>query len=155
MPSPLLCTWNDTQLLVERLTDAVGHDWVQHRYPGRDGTEVESMGRRPRDFRAELVFMGATWVDDAWAFIQSVEDPEGAAGTFTHPWWGSMSAVIDQVDVTHVDRQTGAAKVTAHILEAVVTPFAFAATSTLSSAIASTDVAIAGASAAVAGLATE
>lgn len=159
---PLVCIWSGHELQVTRISDDVGHDWVEHVYPGRDGAELESMGARPRRFDLEALFMGVTWREDALDFLTQVQEAPTIADfdldemtqitTLIHPWWGSISGAMGQARVTHEDRVHSSARITCTFVEGTAAPFAFEASASLPAAVAGAEAAHAGASAALAAL---
>lgn len=150
---PLSCTWRGLPLTVVRLTDEFGHDWVEHNYPGRDGAEVESMGRKAARFSGEAVFNGPTWHIQALGFVAMVENASlTGTGDFVHPFWETFTGTMLSARITHEDRKHDHARVEFTFLEAEAAPFAFAVASTLASAAAAASAASAAVAAALAAL---
>ena len=147
-----LASWKGLSLVVTRLTEQVGHDWVQHTYPGRDGVELESMGGRADRLELELQFFGDTWWEDLLVFLAAVRQP-GPPDTFVHPIWGSVEGVMTDVRVVHEDRRHSSARVEAVFVAGTAATFAFSASTTLDGAAAGVTAAASDLSSATAALA--
>lgn len=150
---PLPCRWEGLTITAERIVDDFGRDWTQHAYPGRDGVEVEDMGKRPARFDVDAVFFGETWFVELDWFVRLVRSaPARTVGTFEHPFWGSFDGTIESVRVTHVDRKHNVGRVTFTFFESTAAPFAFEVSSSLASATAAAEAAVTTATAALAAL---
>ena len=144
---PLLCTWQGIVLQVTRVSDQYGRTWVEHAYPGRDGVELEDMGRQARRMTLEVVFNGSSWFVDLWTLKDAVESAPTVAGNFVHPYLGTFFGVLRDLNVEHVDQKEDYARATCTFVEGALAPFAFAVSTTLASAAAAAEAASAAATA--------
>lgn len=147
---PMQCTISGIQVGVLRITDQLGHAWVEHSYPGRDSTSFESLGRRPRAFQVEAVFMGLSWYHDLIWLRSKIE--AGEQSIFVHPYWGTHLGVVRDFSVTHQDKKKDYAEARFTFVEGVQTAFSFSTSATLMTASASVSASATAASSALAAL---
>lgn len=72
---------------------------AQHKYPYRDGADLDDMGREPRTTRITAIFAGPTYESDLGGLISIVDD--GQVATFRHPILGQYQARASITSITH------------------------------------------------------
>lgn len=63
---------------------------AQHKYPYRDGADLDDMGREPRKTTMSIIFTGDDYESRLSEFLELVDD--GATDTFRHPILGQWEA---------------------------------------------------------------
>ena len=93
------------------ITDAFARRVARHRYPYKDGAELEDVGGEARQVDAELIFRGDTYLADLLSFLKVCT--QGATGALIHPLFGSMRAKCQSANVRHEQSRRNAASVAA------------------------------------------
>lgn len=94
---------------VERTADSFERRLHEHEYYGRDGADLEDMGRKARRTQLTAVFLGPEYEGDLGALLKVID--EGTAGTFWHPILGSWQARLERAEVEHGHERRDAATV--------------------------------------------
>jgi prophage DNA circulation protein len=101
-----------------------------HKYPKRDKSLPEDLGRDAREISVQAFMVGADYVERANRLLAAAEEP--GPGTLVHPWLGSMRVtLINKVRVTF-DKNLGLARVQLSFVEAGELTFPTADSSTQS-----------------------
>ena len=133
--------------IATRIQDETGQEWVAHTYPGRDGQEVEAVGRRPRICQVEGVFIGPDWLDRV-VQVQELANAD-AVTTFTHPYLLQLEGVIQDLRMDFDLRRRDHAAVSFRFTEAAPALQSFSVALSVPSAITAADLAITDATAAL------
>lgn len=109
--------WKGVPFPTSKFTMSLRHDLVQHKYPGKDGANVEDTGRAPFHFTASIPFLngtvpgkGETWdipYPTQYRKFMSVS-AEGATGVMVHPEFGPVFCKLDSCEtVWSAERRDG------------------------------------------------
>lgn len=83
----------------QALEDSLVRRIVQHKYPYRDGADLEDLGREPRPTTVTAVFYGPTYEADLSGFMAWVD--EGKTRDFIHPILGKWKAKLSLPGISH------------------------------------------------------
>lgn len=148
--TPVQCTYRGWPLDVVSISDSSGRSWVQHQYLGGNHIDLEQTGRLPDRFELEVLVNGRAWLADLRSIRRLLDEPTPAV--FVHPFLGRFFGVMQDMQVTHTDRQHDHARVRMTFVAGGEQIKAFAVTQTVPSAVASAELASAAATAALAAL---
>ena len=102
-------------LEIESITDSITRRFAEHKYPWRNGADIDDMGREPRKTTIAAVFQGSDYEDDLNNYIRLVD--EGVSGTFQHPLFGSWNAKCNITNISHQPDDRDCAKVDMEFIE--------------------------------------
>src|SRR5574343_193955 len=98
-------SWRGISFPISRLSTDVEQRLVEHEYPDRDGSYMESVGRKPIHIKAKIPFnnwispgKGETWVkgdlfpNTYRKFVAACAD--NSPGVFEHPVYGKFTAKV-------------------------------------------------------------
>jgi prophage DNA circulation protein len=83
-----IASFRGVQFDVESISDSTDRRVVEHKFPYRDGGNLEDTGRDPRAWDIEATFFGADYLQ-RFIDLMRVAD-EGATGPFVHPVQGTF-----------------------------------------------------------------
>ena len=97
------CKWRETSFPVSEMSTTIGQRLIEHKYPDRDGSHVESLGREPIKVSAKCLFYNnvSRGRTEHWDFgvlfptvySQFLEDCKNkSVGVFQHPILGQFDA---------------------------------------------------------------
>lgn len=94
-----LASFRGIEFNVLSVGDAFSRRVVEHKYPYRDGADLEDIGREPRETTLQAVFHGEGALSDLGSLIALWD--EGKTGLFQHPLLGSWQTKIISMQVQH------------------------------------------------------
>lgn len=97
------------------ITDTFARRVAQHKFPYKDGAQLEDIGAEARPISAEIVFHGTDYLADLLAFLAVAN--VGATGALIHPVLGAVQAKVVRTEVRHEEARRDSATVTAEFLE--------------------------------------
>ena len=95
----LPASFRGVQAEVERVDDSAGNDLVKHRYPYRNGADVENFGRTEHEIPVEFVLWGEDYESQLKALLDALESLD--TGELVHPIFGSMTCHAQTWKVSH------------------------------------------------------
>ena len=109
--------WKGVPFPTSQFSLELRHDLARHKYPDRDGENIEETGRAALQFTASIPFLngatpgkGETWgilYPTGWRLFMDVAK-EGATGSLIHPELGPIWAKLEQCRTTWTaDRRDG------------------------------------------------
>jgi prophage DNA circulation protein len=109
--------WKSVPVPTSKFTMALRHDLVQHKYPGRDGANVEDTGRAPYHFTASIPFLNGTvpGKGETWGILYPTQyrlfmsvAAKGATGILVHPEFGEVACKLESCEtVWSAERRDG------------------------------------------------
>lgn len=123
--------------------DVAGRRLVRHRYPHRDGAELEDMGKVPKATRARILFFSrkgkqANPAIDLKAFLAVVDDAR--PHLFTHPLTGSYMARVGEITVEAEANKRSQIEIECTFEEDTLTPAILEFDSSLGNAVDMSDI---------------
>ena len=109
-------------------------------YPLRDEPYAEDLGRKAREFSAELYVLGADYMDARDKLIEAFE--KSGPGTLLHPYLGSRQVAVREYRLRESSRDGGMASFTVTFVEAGRAAQPAAAADTATGVLAAVDAAI-------------
>lgn len=99
-----VASFGGVEFQVERVSDTLARRIREYRYPGRNGADLDDLGREPRRTSLTAVFHGSSYEAELSQFLQVVD--AGKAATFVHPTLGTWTAraTIGGVDQDYTRR---------------------------------------------------
>ncbi len=109
--------WKGVGVPTSKFSMSLRHDLVQHKYPGKDGANIEDTGRAPYHFTASIPFLngavpgrGETWgvlYPTQYRQFMAVA-AEGATGSLIHPEFGPVWCKLESCEtVWSAERRDG------------------------------------------------
>jgi len=108
-------SWNGIDFEVVSVSDSVDRQIVAHRYPFRDGADLEDTGREPRPTTVNAVFFGDGYLARLTKLRQEAD--KGKTGPFVHPLFGVWQCKVQRVSVDHEHSRRDLAAVVIQLLE--------------------------------------
>uniref|UniRef100_A0A7C4EK77 DNA circulation family protein n=1 Tax=Fundidesulfovibrio putealis TaxID=270496 RepID=A0A7C4EK77_9BACT len=108
-------TFRGVRLHVLNTDDQAQRSLVRHEYPYRDGAEVEDLGRRARTIHVQAIVWGKEYETDLRKLLEALDKP--GPGELIHPVFGSITACVANVSVTHHEDEPDSARVILDLVE--------------------------------------
>ena len=102
--------------MVEGSELSAGRRLARHEYPQRDEPWMEDMGRKAREFKIKAFIIGPDYMSRRDALLAALEAP--GAGQFVHPWYGTLTVTVMDVDLTESTDDGGRANFVLSFIEA-------------------------------------
>jgi prophage DNA circulation protein len=91
-------SFGGVEFAVEKTSDPLMRRWAEHKYPWKDGADIEDMGREPRRTTLTAIFLGDSASTDLGKLMLVID--AGKSATFTHPLLGSWTARMRAPDIS-------------------------------------------------------
>lgn len=96
--------WRGIRFHVERSSVEGARRWPEHKFPGRDGSEYEDLGRDDEDFSISGYVLGEDYDLVQGQLLKAFN--EGSEGELIHPYYGTFRGIVRGFRITH-DREVG------------------------------------------------
>lgn len=84
---------------VKTVTDQMGRRKVKYMFPYKDGQTTDDLGRRPSSFEFDVLIFGNNYLNALNRLLTELNNP--SAGTLTHPVFGDIGCVCEEIELTH------------------------------------------------------
>ncbi len=99
--------WKDISFPTSKFALRLRHDLAQHKYPGKDGANVEETGRAPYQFTASIPFLNGAvpGKGETWGILYPTQyrqfmtvAAKGTTGVLQHPEFGEVSCKLESCE---------------------------------------------------------
>lgn len=109
--------WKGVSVPTSKFTFRLRHDLAQHKYPGRDGADIESTGRSPYQITASIPFLNniVPGKSEKWGILYPTQYRQfisvsavGTTGVLQHPEFDQIACRLESCEtVWAADRRDG------------------------------------------------
>lgn len=105
-------TW---QGALSRISDIGGRRKVKYQFPYKDGQTTDDLGKKPTSYELDILIFGPRYLEGLKALLVEFNKP--TPGTLTHPVYGDLTCVVDDLTFTHQSEQRKAVSLRATFIE--------------------------------------
>ncbi len=84
---------------LSKIQDTGGRRKVKYKFPYKDGQTTDDLGRKPNSFKMNIMIHGNRYMEGFNALLNEFDKP--TPGELVHPIRGSLTAVVEDLEMTH------------------------------------------------------